>query len=308
MDDTSEFLFSVLSCLLQQQEVFKMQPDVLPSCPRAVKAGWGFTADEIMLIAKELGLDEQLLPKFLVTLFVLKNNLSWDAAGIIYGVPRATAHRWVSDFLAAVRPRLIFDETIRFQETRLAFPFEHCTMLVDGFPVFTGQSDGGGNYSGKYKRSGYKFQMITSLSGIPINLSPAQPAKKHDALLYAETDMLHEPWEMVLGDKAYISQPHCVAPPKKNQKVFKDNPTKARVFIAWHRLHRAKVEHCFARMHRFRFMKYSHFRKIVPRAVRLIAWCDHVTLAHRAKLHRWLDPNPHTITRAAECNCMFLRN
>jgi hypothetical protein len=50
------------------------------------------------------------------------------------------------------------------------------------------------------------------------------------------TDVEHGEWELVLGDKAYLSQAHCVVPPKKNQAIAKNEPEKVATFTAWHRL------------------------------------------------------------------------
>jgi hypothetical protein len=181
-------------------------------------------------------------------------------------------------------------------------------MLVDGFPVFTGQKKGGTNYSGKYRRAGFKFQMITTLSGIPIHLSKAFPANVHDSAIYPVTHVEHGEWELVLGDKAYLSQAHCVVPPKKNQAIAKNEPEKVAIFTAWHRLYRSKVEHCFAKLHRFRFMKYSYLRKFTPQAVRLLVWCEHVVRAKHAKLRR---TTPGAIMkrrlakRGKPCRCQF---
>ena len=100
---------------------------------------------------------------------------------------------------------------------------------------------------------------------------------EHGYATDASTTGLHQNWESILGDKAYIGQPHCVVPPKSNQKITKENPEGVKNFTAWHRIHRSKVEHCFARLHRFRFMKYSYLKAKTPDAVRLITWGDHMT-------------------------------
>jgi len=177
---------------------------------------------------------------------------------------------------------------------------ENCTMLVDGFPVFGGQRAGGGNFSGKYRRSGLKFQMITTLSGIPIHLSPPHDASEHDSTVFNRTELRDESWELILADKAYIGRPHCLTPPKKNQSIVKQNPAACARFFRWHRKFRAPVEHCFARLHRFRFFKYSYWKKMTPRAVKFITWCEHVTrVAARKEL-----PSS-TRVKGAFCKCQF---
>jgi hypothetical protein len=196
------------------------------------------------------------------------------------------------------------DENARFLETeQLPEPFDDCTMLIDGFPVFGGQAQGGTNYSGKYRRAGWKFQMITTTSGIPIHLSPPHAAKKNDAVVFCETDLEHQNWESILGDKAYIGQPHCVVPPKSNQKITKENPEGVKNFTAWHRIHRSKVEHCFARLHRFRFMKYSYLKAKTPDAVRLITWGDHVT-----RLVKLSESRKRKTAKQDRCKCAYKKS
>jgi len=101
----------------------------------------------------------------------------------------------------------MLDESVRFCESIDEEGWENCTMLVDRLPVFGGQRatlvDGGGNVSGEYRRLGLKFQMITTLSGILIHLSPPHNALEHDSTVFNRTELRDESWELILRDRAY---------------------------------------------------------------------------------------------------------
>ena len=144
-------------------------------------------------------------------------------------------------------------------------------MLVDGFPVFKGQRKDGSNYSGKYKRAALKFECICSLSGVPLCIRGPFPGKQHDSAIFQSGNpLVHNPEELIIADKAYIGLPHCIVPQKKSKNI---RPSKS--LELWHRKYRAPVEHCFARFHKFRFMKYCYWSDaLATKAVKFIAFCE----------------------------------
>ena len=257
---------------------------------------YGYDNEDMKLLISFLG------PDVMLVLQMLKHNLSTAAGSVYLGVPRRTLHRKFVAFLQQ-NERWALDPRRRFAATLLPGAWERCTMLVDGFPVFRGQRRGGGNFSGKYRRSGLKFQMVTDVRGVPMHLSEPFDASVHDAKIFRLTNFEHLPNEMIVADKAYIGAPHCIVPRKKSR--LRPLSVKEKKFEAMHRKVRAKVEHCFARLHRFRFMKYSYWRDTVTaNAVRFITWAEHVVRTKKDVL----DPADESFfAQIPLCECDFQR-
>ena len=77
-----------------------------------------------------------------------------------------------------------------------------------------------------------------------------------------------------------------------------------KVFVKRHRLHRAKVEHAIARLHRFRIFWHSaHREKFTGDAIRFIVWCEHIVMSNRFGYKNGERMQPQFVT--APCPCGF---
>lgn len=236
---------------------------------------YGYSESNLRLIEAEIKLQisdayNEIGSDFRTTLLILKNNLHWTTASVFLQINERSLREKVARFLGASES-LKLDEMCRFAEGRHPGCWSQCTMLVDGFPVFKGQRKDGSNYSGKYKRAALKFECICSLSGVPLCIRGPFPGKQHDSAIFQSGNpLVHNPEELIIADKAYIGLPHCIVPQKKSKNI---RPSKS--LELWHRKYRAPVEHCFARFHKFRFMKYCYWSDaLATKAVKFIAFCE----------------------------------
>jgi hypothetical protein len=67
---------------------------------------------------------------------------------------------------------------------------------------------------------------------------------------------------------------------------------------AWDRIHRSKVEHYFARLHRFLFVRYGYLKTKPPGAVRLITWGDRIT-----RLAKLVESRKRRANEESICKC-----
>jgi hypothetical protein len=144
-----------------------------------------------------------------------------------------------------------------------------CTMLIDTFPVHVrGPSSA---FHGKYHKKVRKYQAVTNLKGDLLSVQPCTGSRAVGDKVETVTGTTHDlkvfkilglpfptrEWELLIGDKAYGGATQVVT-------AFK-NPKGATVAKQKRRINkflqivRSPVERCFARLHRFRTLRFSRF-------------------------------------------------
>jgi hypothetical protein len=116
------------------------------------------------------------------------------------------------------------------------FPF--CVGSVDTFPVWV---EGGlGRYAPKYKLPVMKFQVVNTHLGQVAHLTGPHLGTESDTTIFRKYPPPNLGARYLLGDKAYISVPFCIAPLKENDALF-PLPDR-RVYNCLHGRYRARVE------------------------------------------------------------------
>lgn len=134
-----------------------------------------------------LGLYRQVL----LTLVLLRQNLTQSAAGDLFGVSQATVSRIYRRMLP-----LLEQVTCLHRPGELAELTRGRVVLIDGTDVPTGNRAGARhNYSGKRHRQGLNVQIAATLDGDLLAVSDPVPGSWHDRRAIRETG-----WEPVLDD------------------------------------------------------------------------------------------------------------
>ena len=169
----------------------------------------------------------------------------------------------------------------------------NATALVDAFPV---RCRGNGKaWNPKYGTKVQKFQLVTDLRGTPLSVLPFRECRTHDSVLYNETLALVRetlkmaPWEMLIGDKAYIGKPLTITPTKFGSK--KELTVGEAKFNKLLQLVRSPVERANSRLHSWRVIERSPFRyDVTVLAVRACVFLESLVELPRT---RWITERTH---------------
>lgn len=213
-------------------------------------------------------------------LYLMKNASTWDTLTVIWEkvfeqnyVCEKTLRNYVNKALAQMSGNINFDTNIRHHVKCPAFP--HVTTMVDCTPVpIRGNAD---THNTKYFKKVRKYQVMSDISGVPLDVRPCPRCRTHDARVLKELGTIDlEKDELILGDKAYVGNRRVVVPYKNSKK----NPLKdvEMNFNTFHSLVRAKIEHVFAllksRYSLFGFSPYSY--PLTDKLVRLAYFILHI--------------------------------
>jgi hypothetical protein len=270
------------------------------------------------------------------TLVVLRNDLKWDAAAAFADVfnpglscSERTLRRAVNEILNPVVAGTLIDRAVnrglRFAHMDPALP--GITAMVDATPVPCR-----GNRSllnMKYRAKVVKFEVWTTLWGVPIYWRGPFLPTAHDASIYqsrtAEMGQLpqrpslpHLPLEFFAGDKGYQGMSHMVSPFKTtdaegNQPARgQDVPTREYFDLRFVSV-RNRIEHFFSRLDEWKIMhNCAHHMKWLGYAMDLIMTMMHLKEAHNAatKGCRYDARPPPAVAHDAfgqvRCACRFL--
>ena len=140
--------------------------------------------------------------------------------------------------------------------------FPEVTGIVDGVPVYChGPRD---YYSGKNHQKSVSFQVGVTLDGKPLFKLPPVRGSQHDSKSFRVDPFLsgHRSCELLLADKAYMNNAHCLAPYKIRSNSSETIDSQKKLFF--NRVHshrRARVERFFAYLDRHKFMHYCRHKK-----------------------------------------------
>lgn len=109
---------------------------------------------------------------------------------------------------------------------------------VDTFPIWVG--DGPGRYAPKYKKPVLKFQIVSTHLGLVAHLTGPHLGSESDTTIFRMNPPPMVGGQYLLGDKAYISVPLCLAPLKINDAHF--SRANRHLFNRLHGHYRARVE------------------------------------------------------------------
>jgi transposase len=136
----------------------------------------------------------------LLTLVLLRHNLSQTVAGDLFGISQPTVSRIFRRFLSLI------EQVLCLHTPALPDVLTGRVVLVDGTLVPTGKRAGHdeANYSGKRHKAGLSVQILSDLSGCLLGVSAPVPGRTHDRNAYTLTglDELLSHTE-VIGDLGY---------------------------------------------------------------------------------------------------------
>lgn len=144
------------------------------------------------------------------------------------------------------------------------------TAIVDGVPLYCrGPPE---YFSGSKHHTKYETYLVwVDLNGTPTRWSGPFPGSAHESPCWAEgqKDLRHGEQDVILADLAYISCRHCLTKFKK--PVNSQLTQRQQRFNDFHDHYRARVEHFFARLDKFRLLHSSaHYAKFNQMAMHFL--------------------------------------
>lgn len=159
---------------------------------------------------RELGLYRSVV----LTLIVLRSNLTQASAGDLLGISQPTVSR------SYRRMMPLLEQVACLHRPPFGEAIAGRLVLVDGTDVPTGNRAGHEhNYSGKRHRQGFVVQVAASTEDMLLGVSTPVPGRTHDRRAYAETG-----WEQrlaghdVIADSAYIGT-NVITPRKRTKHM-----------------------------------------------------------------------------------------
>jgi hypothetical protein len=212
----------------------------------------------------------------ILVFILLKHTPTWDLAAIFWRVilaqPEASERslrRWASELLTALLPLIPFDKERRYDYECESIPGVYsiidCTPLRVRGPKHV--------YNGKYHTKVLKYQVICDLRGVTIDARPTG-SREHDAVAARAGMIPLRDGEWILGDRGYQGVDRVVTPFKRSRGGGPLTADQLR-FNKFHGIIRAKIEHVFARVRRFKLFYRSPYRDALNhQLVHLGFWID----------------------------------
>jgi hypothetical protein len=242
---------------------------------------------------------------FLLSLAIIKNDLSWDAScGIsrhvtgVFRSERTVRRRFSTVVTAANVLWKHINQKIRFQYADARFPY--CTAIVDGRPTRCRARmkkeivDEQGRkrtrdetYSGKYRTHVMKFEVWTTINGIPFFFRGPFPGSHHDTKMCRSAGFFpHCEQEYFLADLGYVGLPHMVTPYKNNDAR---KPTAATIadFDQNIQTVRSRIERTFGWMTKWRSLsRTNHQPRFLRGAMTLACLVTYYELVEDPPMYR----------------------
>jgi DDE superfamily endonuclease/Helix-turn-helix of DDE superfamily endonuclease len=200
-----------------------------------------------------------------VTLILVRQNLSQAAVADLFGISQPTVSRICRRFLPLIGQALCrhvpdLPEVLRGR-----------VILLDGTDVPTGHRAGhSGNFSGKRHRAGLNIQVVADLSGRLLGVSAPMPGAMHDRRAFTETG-----WEELFTNNDIIADPgyqgtHAITPrkkPKGGELSDRDQASNKKISAI-----RSAVERCIAHLKNWKVLATGYRGRLteLPAVIRVI--------------------------------------